>query len=100
MLTGSGDLPSAAWLRSHYLPIIKKDYDEELKKSLQGRKIAVLTDETTNRKGEAALIILFLVLPDTENPDPLLIVAAVKILMATTGDETSKAILHVSVSYS
>ncbi|XP_034253658.1 CGG triplet repeat-binding protein 1-like [Thrips palmi] len=53
-MPGSGDLPGSAWLRSHYLPKIKADYDEELKETLKGRKVVVLTDETTNRKGDPA----------------------------------------------
>ncbi|KAK3918165.1 CGG triplet repeat-binding protein 1 [Frankliniella fusca] len=92
---GGGDLPNSKWLRQHYLPLIKKDYDEEIKKGLQNKKIAILCDETTNRKGEAAFIVLFQILPDDENTDPNLIVAGVKILNNCNGDETSKALLQV-----
>lgn len=60
-----------------------------------GKKIAVLCDETINRKGKAAFIILFKILPTDDNPELLLVVTAVKILSACTRDQTSKAILMV-----
>lgn len=94
-MTGGGDLPNSKWLRKHYLPLIKKDYDEEIKETLKGRKINILCDETTNKIGEAAFLVLFEILPDDKNPEPCLIVAGVKILSACTGAETSKALLQV-----
>jgi len=92
---GGGDLPKSKWLRKHYLPLIKKDYDEEIKEYLKGKKINILCDETTNKNGEAAFLVLFQILPDDMNTVPSIIVAGVKILSACTGDETSKALLQV-----
>lgn len=92
-------MPKSQWLRDHWLPKIKAEYDAEMKGLLKGRKIAVLTDETTNVKREAALIILYLLLPDEAHPEPMLVVAGVKILADCTGDLTSKALLQVSVGF-
>ncbi|KAK3929770.1 Regulator of nonsense transcripts 1-like protein [Frankliniella fusca] len=55
-MPGSGDLPTARWLREKYEPLIKTEYDEKMKELSKGRNIAVLCDETTNRKGEAVFI--------------------------------------------
>lgn len=54
-----------------------------------GKKITILCDETINRKGKAAFIILFKILPTDDNPELLLVVTAVKILSACTRDQTS-----------
>lgn len=94
---GGGDLPSARTLRDKYVPMIKKEFDETLKAKLKGRKIAVLCDETTNRKGEAAFVTLFKVLPSTEETECFLMVASVKILSAANADQTSKAIIQVNL---
>lgn len=98
VLTGGGDLPDSKYLREHYVSLIKKDYDENLKEFLEDKKLIVLCDETTNTKGEAAFLVLFKILPTLDNVDPFLVVAGVKILTAVNGDETSKAILQVIFS--
>lgn len=75
--------------------MLKTDYDEKMKKLITGRNIAVLCDETTNRKEEAAFITLFKVLPTESCEDPLLFVASVKVLSACNADMTCKAIMEV-----
>lgn len=98
LLLGSGDIPDAQTLREKYLPLLKEEYDEELKSKLRGRKVVVLSDETTNRKGEAVLLTLFKTLPSKDDPECHLFVASVKVLPTTNADECSKVILQVSVS--
>lgn len=89
-------MPTVKVLRKRYIPLIKKEYDEKLKEYLKDRKLIVLCNETTNKKGEAAFIILFKVLPSKENVEPVIVVGGVKILQATNGDETAKTILKVN----
>lgn len=93
-------MPAARYLRKKYLPLIKGEYDANLKAKLVGKKIVVMSDETTNRKGEAALVTLFKIMPSEEDLEPMIVVASVKVLETCTGDQTSKAILQVFIVYS
>ncbi|XP_034243977.1 uncharacterized protein LOC117646833 [Thrips palmi] len=96
---GSGDLPSAQQLRDKYVPLLKEEYDDYLKDKVKGKKIVVLCDETTNRRGQAVFLTLFKVLPSKENPTSQLFVASVKILENANADECSKAILQTVQHY-
>ncbi|KAJ1519192.1 hypothetical protein ONE63_011202 [Megalurothrips usitatus] len=98
-IPGGGDLPSARTLRDKYVPLLKKEFDEKLEAKLKGRKIAVLCNETTNRKGEAAFVTIFEVLPSAEETECFLMVASVKILSAANADTTSKAIIQVNFNF-
>lgn len=88
-------MPGIKTIREKYIPLIEEDYNQNLKEYLKDKKLIVLCDETTNRKGEAAFIILFKILPSKANVEPVIVVAGVKILEAANGDQTSKTILRV-----
>lgn len=87
-------MPNAKWLKQHYLLKIKEEYDEKMKTDIQGKKIVVQCDETTNRRGEAAFVNLFKVLPSETSSEPKLLVSSVKNLSVCTGDQCSKTIIQ------
>ncbi|CAH0552502.1 unnamed protein product [Brassicogethes aeneus] len=90
----SGDLPNAQQLREKYVPLLKEEYDVFLRSTLKGKKIVVMCDDTTNRKGEAIFLILFKVLPSAGDVDSQIFVASVNILETVNADQCSKTILQ------
>lgn len=98
-ISGGNDLPNVKWLRQHYLPQIKKDYDENMKANIQGKKIVVQCDEATNRKGEAVFVNLFKILPNDTSSEVKLLVSSVKNLSICNGDQCSKTILQTLNSF-
>lgn len=54
---GSGDLPLADQLRKEYLPRISRT-SEAIKESLNGKKVAIMCDETTDRRRRAIFAVL------------------------------------------
>ncbi|XP_034232068.1 uncharacterized protein LOC117640011 [Thrips palmi] len=95
-IPGGGDLPSVRTLRDKYVPILKAEYDDTIRKKLE---LAVLCDETTNRKGEAVLVTLLKCLPSETEPEPFIVVGSVKILSACNADQVSKAIIQTLQHY-
>lgn len=84
-------------MRQRYLPKIKAEYDQDIKAMLKDKDIAIMCDETTNRKGEAVFIIMFKILPCEANAEPVIVIPAVDVLETCDGDTTCNAIIKVSV---
>jgi len=66
-----------------------------VKKAVNNRSIVVQCDETTDRKGQAVFIIIFKILPNDDTTECKLLVAAVTVLDACTGELCSKAVIQV-----
>nr|CAD7574685.1 unnamed protein product [Timema californicum] len=58
-IKGSGDLPSASWLRREYVPKCGALAKENIKVSLANKSVAIFCDETTDRSGNCVFAILF-----------------------------------------
>nr|CAD7575887.1 unnamed protein product [Timema californicum] len=57
-IKGSGDLPSASWLRREYVPKCGALAKENIKVSLANKSVAIFCDETTDRSGNCVFAIL------------------------------------------
>nr|CAD7199521.1 unnamed protein product [Timema douglasi] len=55
-IKGSGDLPSASWLRREYVPKCGALAKENIKVSLANKSVAIFCDETTDRRRTSELI--------------------------------------------
>ncbi|KAJ8894255.1 hypothetical protein PR048_006867 [Dryococelus australis] len=84
-IEGSGDLPKAETLRQNYVPEIQAQHSEHT--FFVGKKVAVICDEITLRKGVRA--------PEQQD----LAFGSAKILSNAPGTECSRALLDTFIKY-
>lgn len=98
MISGANDLPTADWVRQHYLSKIRLESEEDLRKAVKDKPIVVLCDETTDKTGKAVFVTLFKILPCDSSAEPSLHIAGATHLDDVNGETTSKTIIQVGVS--
>lgn len=80
---GSGDLPSANRIRQHYIPIVGERKEAEIKEAICGKRVCVLSDETTDKRGLCVFNVLFRTVEPGAKQDTFL--AASVVLDAANG---------------
>lgn len=93
-----GDLPGASWCRQNYIPLLKRQKEDQNKLALDGKKIVVLCDETTDAGGRCVFNVLFKVLDSSSTLDSVILAASV-VLDAANGQNCANAILDTLQRY-
>lgn len=78
-------------LREKYLPAIRDEREENIKAKVSGKQVAVLCDETTDKRGSCVFVILFKIIEASDSIET--IVADVHTLQTADAKNCTRAIL-------
>lgn len=101
-MNDGGSIPRADALRRNYLPKLFSAANEELKKLLEGKDIAIICDETTDDRGRYVVNILFTILELSENPPVTKLVATEypeKVNHKTVADLVLKSLREFEIEF-
>ncbi|CAG2057325.1 unnamed protein product [Timema podura] len=94
---GGGDLPKAETIRSVWIPEVNKSQEDNIKNNVKNQQVAILCDETTDRKGQCVFVILLKTLRADSKQS--LFVGAVKVLQNASATECSRALVDTITKY-
>nr|CAD7428283.1 unnamed protein product [Timema monikensis] len=94
---GGGDLPKAETIRSVWIPEVNQSQEDNIKDNVKNQQVAILCDETTDRKGQCVFVILLKTLRADSKQS--LFVGAVKVLQNASATECLRALVDTITKY-
>nr|CAD7431757.1 unnamed protein product [Timema monikensis] len=94
---GGGDLPRAETIRSVWIPEVNQSQEDNIKDNVKNQQVAILCDETTDRKGQCVFVILLKTLRADSKQS--LFVGAVKVLQNASATECLRALVDTITKY-
>ena len=89
---GSGDLPTASWLRREYVPKCGEEMKANIRDNLSGKPVILLCDETTDSNGNCVFAVLIETLEGTSSQQ--LYLGSCSFLEKANATTTSQAIMQ------
>lgn len=89
---GSGDLPTASWLRREYVPKCGEEMKANIRDNLSGKPVILLCDETTDSNGNCVFAVLIETLEGTSSQQ--LYLGSCSFLETANATTTSQAIMQ------
>nr|CAD7403808.1 unnamed protein product [Timema poppensis] len=94
---GGEDLPKAETIRSVWIPEVNQSQEDNIKDNVKNQQVAILCDETTDRKGQCVFVILLKTLHADSKQS--LFVGAVKVLQDASATECLRALVDTITKY-